>query len=160
MELPQNGVNGNGPGPPGNGLTVRELVEVYLKFGVEHMAPAGQENVRDTMKRFNADFGHRLVKDLRPLDLTGWIKDHPGWVSTWTIRRILACVKRLFNFGLDQELIEKNPFARVRHKGRTNRRRPMQDDHFQTIMRFADPSFRRLLIALKFTGARPKELAT
>src|SRR5689334_4749048 len=36
----------------------------------------------------------------------------------------------------------------------------MTDEEFQTLMRGADPTFRRFLILLKFTGCRPGEAAS
>ena len=46
------------------------------------------------------------------------------------------------------ELIERNPFAKLRRRGRTQRRRPMRDEEFQTLLRGSDPTFRRFLIFL------------
>jgi integrase len=57
------------------------------------------------------------------------------------------------------ELIARNPFAKMRSRGRPQRRRPMTDDEFQTLLRGSDPTFRRFLIFLKFTGCRPGEAA-
>src|SRR5262245_61435243 len=36
----------------------------------------------------------------------------------------------------------------------------MTDDEFQTLLRGSDPTFRRFLILLKFTGCRPGEAAS
>jgi integrase len=57
------------------------------------------------------------------------------------------------------ELIHRNPFAKMRSRGRPQRRRPMTNDEFQTLLRGSDPTFRRFLIFLKFTGCRPGEAA-
>jgi integrase len=57
------------------------------------------------------------------------------------------------------ELIQRNPFGKMRSRGRPHRRRPMADDEFQTLLRGSDPTFRRFLVFLKFTGCRPGEAA-
>src|SRR5262249_19207857 len=53
------------------------------------------------------------------------------------------------------ELIQRNPFAKLRSRGQTRRRRPITDGEFQMLMRGSDPTFRRFLTFLKFTGCRP-----
>src|SRR6266699_2834581 len=58
------------------------------------------------------------------------------------------------------ELIHRNPFAKLRSRGRPQRRRPMTDVELQTLLRGSDPTFRRFLIFLKFTGCRPGEAAS
>jgi integrase len=64
------------------------------------------------------------------------------------------------NWALEMELIHRNPFAKMRSRGRPQRRRPMTDDEFQTLLQGSDPTFRRFLIFLKFTGCRPGEAAS
>jgi len=57
------------------------------------------------------------------------------------------------------ELVERNPFSRVRCRGTLNRRTPMSDAEFQALMRHSPPYYRRLLVFLKFSGCRPGEAA-
>jgi integrase len=58
-------------------------------------------------------------------------------------------------------LVDRNPFAKLRcGRGHPERRRPMTDEQFQTLLRGSDARFRRFLIFLKFTGCRPGEAAS
>ncbi len=145
------------PNPHPPGPTVRELVEVYKKLAIGELSQSARYNAERELAWFVADFGDRPVSGLKAVELSLWIKNHPGWKAAWTIRRVLSTIKRVFNFGVEQEIIDRNPFARVRHKGRINRRQPMRDEHFQALLRVARPDFRRFLTFLKFTGCRPKE---
>jgi integrase len=89
--------------------------------------------------------------------LQTWLDRHPAWVSDWTRQRAAAGVQACFNWALRLGLIDKNPFKGFRVPG-GERGQPMEDAEFQAIMRHSPPVFRRLAIALKFTGARPGEL--
>src|ERR1700687_5679287 len=53
-----------------------------------------------------------------------------------------------------------NLTASIRGTMHPERRRPMTDEQFQTLLRGSDPRFRRFLIFLKFTGCRPGEAAS
>jgi integrase len=142
-------------------ITVQEIIDAYLELGTDELAEATRENSVRTLNRFAADFGTRLVAELKTIDLQRWLKEQPEWKSGWTIQRVQAVVKRAFNFGIEMDLIAINPFARFRNKrGIKRRRQPMEDRHFQTLLRFSEPNFRRFLIFLKLTGCRPKEAST
>jgi integrase len=93
-------------------------------------------------------------------NLQCWLNEHPEYRSEWYRRCVISSIKRAFNWALEMELIQRNPFAKMRSRGRPQRRRPMTDDEFQTLLRGSDPTFRRLLIFLKFTGCRPGEAAS
>src|SRR5437879_1196770 len=67
----------------------------------------------------------------------------------------------MLQLGCEMELVARNPFATLRcGRGHPERRRPMTDEQFQTLLRGSDPNFRRFLIFLKFTGCRPGEAAS
>jgi integrase len=81
--------------------------------------------------------------------------------SEWYRRCVISTIKRAFNWACEMELIDRNPFAKMRcGRGHPERRRPMTDEQFQTLLRGSDSKFRRFLIFLKFTGCRPGEAAS
>jgi integrase len=147
-------------GQPAGGPTVQELIDAYLAVGTDEMSQHHREEVHRSMRRFVAGFGPRRVSELRAIDLQVWLKKLPTFKSGWSFANLVARIKRLFNWAVEVDLIERNPFARVRAGGRRRRRRPMSDQELQALLRGADPGFRRFLLFLKFSGARPIELST
>src|SRR5262249_12854634 len=97
--------------------------------------------------------------DCTPLDLRQFIAAHPEWSSPWTRLSVTVSVKRAFNWACQMRMIHEYPF----HGYRTNEERPpmapMPDGDFRLILRRSRPSFRRLVIFLRFTGCRPGEAA-
>jgi integrase len=139
------------------GITVAELVESYIRLGMDELAPESVRLRLLTLRAFVESFGTRPTSSLKAVEFLTWLKN-PAWKSGWTIKRIQSTIKRLFNWGLEMDLVPVNPFARVRCRGNhKGRRQPMGDQHFQAILRHVEPGFRRFLIFLKFTGCRPKE---
>jgi integrase len=112
------------------------------------------------LRRFGKSCGRLRLEECRPFDLQCWLNDHPEYKSEWYRRCVISSIKRAFNWSCEMELIQRNPFAKMRSRGRTQRRRPMTDEQFQTLLRGSDPTFRRFLIFLKFTGCRPGEAAS
>src|ERR1700733_14711303 len=97
-------------GLPSRCVTVSEAISLYLP-------EAKRENSANTLStkipilaRFEASFGGVAISDLRPVDMQGWLNDWTAVVREWSRRRIVSIVKRVFNWCLDMELIEKNPF--------------------------------------------------
>jgi integrase len=145
--------------PPRECKTVHEVIELYLANDIKNLGPHAAKDRRRDLARFDAALGHMAVADLRPFDLLNWLNSNPQFSSNWTIMRVQATMKRVFNWALDMELVSRNPFARIR-SAKGGRRNPMSDDHFQIFLRAAPPLFRRFLIFLKFTGCRPIEACT
>jgi integrase len=142
---------------PRDNKTVHEVIELYLHHARADLEPRSYHDASKVLERFDRACGTLTVAKCRAFDLRQWLDEKWRAAANWTVRRVIATVKRVFNWALDAELIDKNPFARVRHRGRGRRGRPMSQEDFQTIMRASSPSFRRFLVFLKFTGCRPGE---
>jgi integrase len=67
-------------------------------------------------------------------------------------------VHRAFNWAARQRLIRENPFRGVTAPA-GERGQPMEEAEFRAILRHSPPCFRRFVIALRMSGARPGELA-
>jgi integrase len=140
--------------------TVHHVITMYLAQARRDLSPRSYETVACILRRFDAACGRLTLAECRPFDLQCWLNDHPEYRSEGYLRCVVSTVKRTFNWACEMELIQRNPFAKLRRRGRTQRRRPMTDQEFQTLLRGSDPTFRRFLIFLKFTGARPGEAAS
>ena len=80
--------------------------------------------------------------------------------SPSTVRDTLGSVIRVFNWAVDFELLDANPFVGYRKPKGRQRTRIVSDDEFWSLLRHSHPSLRNILLALRFTGCRPKELRT
>jgi integrase/AraC-like DNA-binding protein len=147
------------PGRPGQCQTVHEVIEMYLAQARRDLSARSYETVSCILGRFDGSAGQLTLAECRPFDLQCWLNEHPEYRSEWYRRCVISTIKRAFNWACEMELIHRNPFAKLRSRGRPQRRRPMTDDEFQTLLRSSDPTFRRFLIFLKFTGCRPGEAA-
>lgn len=138
-------------------LTVRQVIGCYLN----HDAPSQSAEATAERKRildlFCTQFGDRLINELKPYDLMFWIDAHKAWVSGHTKNRVRNTVQRPFNFLAKLGVIEKNPFLGVAYPAGGNGR-DMTNAEFQMLLRVAGPMFRRILVFLRYSGARPVEL--
>src|SRR5439155_7558659 len=83
-----------------------------------------------------------------------------NWKSAWKRAGVNSAVQRAANWGVENRIIKENPFKGLRLREEKNPGREMKPEEFQGLMRNSDPYFRRFLVALKMTGARPGELAS
>jgi integrase len=147
------------PGRPGQCQTVHEVIEMYLLQARRDLSARSYETVSCILRRFDESAGQLTLTECRPFDLQCWLNEHPEYRSEWYRRCVISTIKRAFNWACEMELIYRNPFAKMRSRGRPQRRRPMTDEEFQTLLRGSDATFRRFLIFLKLTGCRPGEAA-
>jgi integrase len=130
---------------------------MYLEQARRDLSARSYETVSCILGRFGAACGRLSLGECRPFDLQCWLNEQTEYRSEWYVRCVLLTIKRAFNWALEMELVHRNPFAKMRIRGCPKRRRPMTDDEFQTLLRGSDPTFRRFLLVLKFTGCRPGE---
>ncbi len=141
--------------------TVAAVIEKYLANCKEEI----DERTREYRQRYFVllceDMGDRVVSDLSPLDLKEWMTKHSGRMkSDWTKAGVKAGIQRAFNWAVEMRIIRENPFKGLKLHGlRKAHGRDMKQEEFQALLRHSDVYFRRFLITLKFTGARPCELA-
>jgi integrase/recombinase XerC len=148
------------PAHRGQCQTVSEVITMYLAQARRDLSARSYETVACILRRFDESAGQLTLAECRPFDLQCWLNEHPEYRSEWYRRCVISSIKRAFNWACEMELIQRNPFAKMRSRGCPQRRRPMTDDEFQTLLRGSDPTFRRFLIFLKFTGCRPGEAAS
>lgn len=150
---------------PTGPLTVAQIVGLYLGQNAAQYAPEAQRERTRVLELFCLEHGHKPVSACRPADLVFWMNAHPEWVSDWSKLRIIRTVNRPFNWAVSLGLLDRNPFKGVSHPAGC-RGRPMQPQEFQQLLRatgtrkarLTGPAFRRVLIALHWSGMRPGEL--
>lgn len=78
--------------------------------------------------------------------------------SPSTIRGTLSVVQSVFNWAVEQELLDNSPVPRYRKPADRQRTRTITRSEFLALLRHSDPCFRRYLVALRLTGCRPGEI--
>jgi integrase len=81
-----------------------------------------------------------------------------GRCSPTTVFKALQAVQRVFNWAVESDLLEHSPLAGYKKPRPRQRSRVITPAEFQRMLRGSGPAFRRLLLALRLTGARPGEL--
>jgi integrase len=148
------------PPDPRDQRTVQEVVDAYLRDGKDEITARTYEMRALTLNRFAQAFGTRKVSECRPIDLKRWLAVQTNWASAYTKQRCRGDIQRALNWAVAAGLIRENPFHGFHLSEQpTPSGRDMQPEEFQAILRSTDPSFRRFLVALKLSGARPGEVA-
>lgn len=80
--------------------------------------------------------------------------------SPTTIKETIASVQGAFNWAVAQDMLDTNPLAGFQKPRARRRTRIITPEEFQSLLRHANPNFRRILIALRLTGCRPAEVRT
>jgi integrase len=144
-------------------LTVRELIGKYLAITAHReRSQKGRALAVCRLGLFVEAFGDRRVEELSPDDLELWILGQPQWKAANTRRNVNLIIQAAFNLAVLRRWIAYNPVRGVSlEKGK--RGSPMPPEVFRKLLHAvkdprAAPPFRRFMIALKFTGARPGEL--
>lgn len=139
-------------------LTIRAVIEMYLAHTERDHSPRSFYGRKLSLDAFASHCGSMLVSDAKPYHLRLWIDSHKEWRSDWTRRREASNVRVCFNWALNLGLIEDNPFKGVTCP-QGERGEPMEPWEFAAMLRASAPLFRRVLIFLRFSGARPGEMA-
>lgn len=134
---------------------VQDVVDLYLAGARRELADF--DSRQRTLNDFAASYGAFQLADCRPYHVQLWLDAHPQWESNNTRRRNLAGVNAAFNWAVRLGIIGKNPFKGVVVPD-GERGDAMKLADYQTILRHSPPDFRRLVVAMRFSAARPGEL--
>jgi integrase len=140
-------------------LTVNEVLDWYEANEVREFAPVALKERQRIWGLFRIRLGEHHTADCRPAELLSFLASQKGARSNWTRRRFKATICRPFNYAAEVGLIPKNPFAGVKIPEGPDGR-DWTPDEYQAILRNSSPYFRRLIILLRFGGARPGEART
>jgi integrase len=119
-----------------SGITVAEVIELYLKLNQSKYSERAFEERRRYLQLFAELHGLRKVneQDCSPIHLEQWLHDNPQWASDWTKSQVVNIVQRPFNWAAKKRIIPSNPFRGVEvQSGKP--RRPLTDKEFQELLR-------------------------
>lgn len=139
-------------------LTVGDVIALYLEHAPHRQTSQVVDDRRRVITKFARVHGSLSVDEARPFHLRKWVEKQRKWQSGWTRRRGAGHVKMVFGWAIQERLIDRNPFAGCTFP-RGKRGRAIKPAEFQSLLRTTTAIFRRVLIFLRFSGARPGELS-
>lgn len=141
-------------------LSVANLVASYLSWLRLHRSPSSCYHYGFYGNAFAALYGTLAASDVRPFHLQRWIdaKLTAGAWNATTVNDVTRWIIRIFNWGVEQGLLERNPLAGMRRPRALSRPRAATEAEYRALLRHGSPPLRRLVLALWLTGARPCEL--
>lgn len=148
-------------------LTCIELAALFLqKVEVEaHSGTFAYYQAR--LPRWVEFCGDKPAKSLRLTDGIAYKKYLRDLTSDRTKRPLTPCTinhslraaKTALNYGVEAELLPKNPWKKIKLLPEDGRTRVATSDEFQALLRHSsDALFKQMLLVLRWTGARPGEI--
>lgn len=146
--------------------TVRELISLYLQHSRLNSVHSPQallerEYAFDLFTSAHDSQGRQLgdlaVSECKAFHLTDFIASHPSWRSSATRRSKAGMLRAAFQWALDEERINRNPFRKVQYAEGAPRP-PMPDDALEEVLLIGNKRFERAVRFLRLTGCRLSEL--
>lgn len=136
--------------------TVAQVLDWFRSSEIREFRPQPAAERERLHRLFRADYGDELVDECCAAQLVEFLGRQKGCTSNNTRKRIRATICRPFNAATEIGLIARNPFQGVKIQ-RGRRGRVWAPWEWQAALRASRPYFRRLLVFLRFSGARPGE---
>lgn len=144
-------------------ITFKVLAEEYIQRHASQKR-SGQEDIRIIKKDLLNPWGHRHTKDISRSDIIRLlykIKDRGAPIAA---NRTLALVRKMFNFGIEQAMIESNPCTRIkppskeRHRDRVLSEQEIRSFWDNINATDASPAIQTALQLILVTAQRPGEV--
>lgn len=145
-------------------ITFHRLVEDYVRLRCAEKK-SGAEDARILTRECVPAWGRRIASDISRGDvkrLTAEIKQRAPIMAN----RTLSCIRRLYNWGIDCEMVESNPAARIRPLVKeTSSERVLSHDEIRAFWNALDripaaPESRFALKLILATAQRPGEVVS
>lgn len=155
-------------------LAVKELFAHFLEAVEAEKSPHTFADYQRWCVEFAKRHGNRLVRDVTRFDAnefkktllkTTYVvnKQPPKPYKPKTINHAIIALRRAFNWAIDNELLPegRNPFARVKLLPCQGRQRVATEQEYQALLQdCTDDHFRDVLVAMRYTSARPGDVRT
>ncbi len=139
--------------------TVGEVCRFYREYAADKLSDERLASVERYLAAFTSSYGCLPLGRCTPLLVHEFIQAHPSWRSAHTRHGVNVIVQRAFNWAVQMRLIASNPFRGVSFPAGPPQR-AITDAEWQSLIEFAGPTFRPVLLFLRWTGMRPIELCT
>ncbi|MCH7942167.1 MAG: tyrosine-type recombinase/integrase, partial [Proteobacteria bacterium] len=114
--------------------TVADLVEAYLEKWARPRKRSAGEDERILNKEIVPRWGTRKAKDIKRREIIALLDTVVERGAPIQANRTLACVRRMFNWAIERDMIDASPCLRVKAPSPENRRdRTLSDDEISTF---------------------------
>lgn len=132
--------------------------EANLRHWRQTRAERTYEDYRDWLNLWVKLHGDKRARDIRSIDLEEWKTELASRdLAPSTLNHAVVAVKRCWSWGTENELLPRNPLARVKKLYAEGRERIFTPDELRLLLRHSDALFRQVLLFLRLTGVRPSE---
>lgn len=155
-------------------ISVNELILTYYRHAETYYLKNGEptsqlERVRRSLRFVKELYGHTLTRDFGPLSLKA-VRDQmirADW-SRVHINSCVGCVKRMFKWGVENELVPPSVFHGLQavvglRKGRSSARegkkiQPVSAEHVEATLPRLRPTVQTMVQLQRLSGMRPGEV--
>ena len=138
---------------------IANLADAFLDDVQARRKPTTHQGYRYRLLRALQIVGPKTrVADIGKIHLALIEQRMTGKFSPTTIKDTIAALQATFSWAIKHDLIVENRLSGYEKPAARPRTRIVTDSEFQALLRHSDISFRRVLIALRWTGCRPVEI--
>jgi integrase len=145
------------------GYKVRTIVEDFIRQHAKPRNRKWRENERVLDREFVAVFGDRDIREIKRADVLEIMDAAIERGAHYQANRILAYVRRLFNWCVERTIIDVNPINGLKAPTKeVSRERVLSDDEIKAVLRSCSNDvypFRQYVPLLLATAQRRGELA-
>jgi integrase len=152
------------PSPPADhaapgAMRVVEALDAFLDWCGRNKARRTYDHYRENLQKFATRIPSGLaVAELKPFHVTRALADFPDWGNN-TRHDFIGALKRALNWAAEEELIERNPLARLKKPAREAREMAVTPEEYSRVLEAVEePRFRDLIETAWETGGRVQEL--
>ena len=137
---------------------VVDLLDQYLDWLFKHRKLGTYKKAKHYLSQFAKFVGKKLrVGQLTPRKVSKWIEEKKTWGPT-TSNDAISVVQRAFNWGINNQLINKNPIVQIADKPARKRRETVYTtEEWLEIRKHVTDCFGEILDFMWETGCRPLE---
>lgn len=146
-------------------ISFRTLSDEFLVYSGLHQAKGTKRNYENSLQQFMSYLGDDAevsAEDIKPHQVRKWIDTHhEEWGNSYKNGHITN-INTVFNWGISQGHIDKNPIKTVKKPSPDSRDNPMSKETYEAFLyqidRVTGDLFRDLFIFVWHTGVRPQEI--
>ena len=165
-----------------------DIIEAFLAWSRQHLSEETHRVNQYYCQLFAEHCGTVMARELKPFHVTKWISEmmsperverekerrrieleegliekrkqgrEPKVWGASTAHNARTTAFRVFSWAKDEGVLPENPLAGMKRPKPPARQRAMRDDEFKKLHENAGGPFADFLLALRETGARPKEV--